>query len=98
VFLLVGLSIFRLKTQKNIPLISLNFITLTTYFVPLFLVSVWYRSQDRYDLSDIARNALTVKYEHYLSLAEYGGYILLLIAMYFLFSGLYKKWIALPEE
>ncbi len=98
IFLVIGFCIVKLKTQKNIPLISLNFIVLTTYFVPMFCVSVWYRNQQRYNLTDEARNALTLKNQLYMDIAEYAGFALLLLAMYFLFSRLYKKWIALPEE
>lgn len=97
-FIIIALFILRLKTQRNIPLISLNFIVLTTYFVPMFCVSVWYRNQQRYNLTDEARNALTLKNQLYMDIAEYAGFALLLFAMYFLFSRLYKKWIALPEE
>lgn len=97
-FTVIALFILRLKTQKNLPLISLNFIVLTTFSIPVFCVSVWYRNQERYNLTEDARNSLELKFQHYLALSEYIGFALLILGIYFVFSRLYKKWIALPEE
>ncbi|MFN8284500.1 MAG: hypothetical protein U0U67_14860 [Chitinophagales bacterium] len=100
IFCFFSVSIIKLKTQKIFPAIATNFIVIVTSFIPLYFVMYWYFLKIEQENNKFMYNhdQLRERMWHYAQRAEYIGFFLLLFGIYFLYSKLYKKWIALPEE
>ncbi len=100
-FLGVSLNISKLRIQRVLPAIATNFIVSVTLFIPLYLVYfIFYLKEEAlinrnnyYALQEIYHNRMA-----YMAYVEYVGLALLLVMIYFVYSKLYKKWIALPDE
>ena len=97
---MLSIRIYYLKTQKILPAIATNILVLSTCFIPMFIVSfAFYLKRLSIDKYSEAQNDYLDKLEiTLLYWSQCIGFILLLVAIYFLYSKLYKKWIALPEE
>lgn len=107
IFLVLALSIPFSKKRSLVKGVALNFALILTFPIPVICVALyysWVRMQyygygylyytgDNSEYIDKIANR-----EWHFHLAEYVGIPVLLVMVGFVFSGLYRKWYAQPEE
>lgn len=87
------------KVRSVVSGVALNFMVLSTVFVPLIIVALYYEIQSTLQKTNSIQ--LYISYEEkqpYFLLAEILGVVLLLVLIPTLFHKLYRKWYALPEQ
>jgi len=104
-FAVCAIPVMSAKIRSAVQGIALNLFVLFTPFIPLIITGLIYTSiRENYynsainDPDRIIYKELTKNEELHFYLSQIGGFILLLLAIQFLFGKLYRRWFAAAEQ